>query len=163
MIIDYESKYDEDVKDLLLELQEYIASLDVMGYNRVTDGYREQAFINTMKEIGENQGKIYLYQEDDKIIGLIAGIVYNEDREEVGFKAPRRGRITELIVTSKVRSKGVGSKLLHKMEDYLHSIGCVNILIAVFGYNDKAQKFYQKNGYNIRMLDMSDDLTNLKK
>ena len=163
MIIEYNNKYDEDIKDLLLELQEYIASIDIAGYNIVTKDYREQAFINTMKEVQDYEGKIYLYQEDNKIVGLIIGIINNEEKEEVGFQAPKRGRITELIVTSKIRSKGIGTKLLHAMEDYLHSVGCENILIGVFGYNKSAEAFYKKNGYNIRMLDMALDEANLKK
>ena len=40
------------------------------------------------------------------------------------------------------------------MEDYLKSIGCKDILIGVFAYNDNAVKFYRKNGYHVRMIDM---------
>ena len=44
--------------------------------------------------------------------------------------------------------------LLKSMEDYLHSVGCESILIGVFAYNNEAVKFYEKNGYHNRMLDM---------
>lgn len=35
MIIEYESKYDEQVKDLLVQLQQYLADIDKEGYNLV--------------------------------------------------------------------------------------------------------------------------------
>ena len=40
-------------------------------------------------------------------------------------------------------------------EDYLKSVGCKDILLGVFAYNENAIKFYEKNGYHIRMLDMT--------
>ena len=42
MIIEYSSQYDEDVKDLLVELQYYIASIDKEKYNILTENYREE-------------------------------------------------------------------------------------------------------------------------
>lgn len=33
MIIEYDSKYDDDIKDLLVELQEHIAEIDKEKYN----------------------------------------------------------------------------------------------------------------------------------
>lgn len=43
-IIDYSSKYNEDIKDLLVELQEYITKMDREKYNILTDEYREKYF-----------------------------------------------------------------------------------------------------------------------
>ena len=47
-IIDYNSMYDEDIKNLLVELQEYIASIDKEKYNIITESYREEYFKKTM-------------------------------------------------------------------------------------------------------------------
>ena len=44
MIIDYDKKYDEDIKNLLVELQIYIASIDEEGYNVVTKDFKEKYF-----------------------------------------------------------------------------------------------------------------------
>ena len=43
------------------------------------------------------------------------------------------------------------------MKNYLKSIGCEKILIAVFGYNEGGIKFYQDNGFHMRMIDMIED------
>ena len=40
MIIEYDSMYDEDIKDLLVELQKHISDIDKEGYNILTDDYR---------------------------------------------------------------------------------------------------------------------------
>ena len=83
------------------------------------------------------------------------GLINNDEEKTYDFNAPKRGRITELVVAKNVRFNGIGTILLKAMEEYLKSVGCKDILIGVFAYNDKAVKFYEKNGYHIRMLDMT--------
>ena len=155
MIIEYNEKYKEEVKDLLVELQEYIASIDKEKYNIITKEYRDKYFNKTMDEIYKYEGKMYLYKDNDKIIGLIVGLINNLEECTYDFKYPKRGRITELVVSKHYRKSGVGSILLHSMEDYLKSVGCKDILLGVFAYNENAINFYEKNGYHIRMHDMT--------
>ncbi len=64
-------------------------------------------------------------------------------------------KVTELVVSKSSRANGVGSVLLKAMEDYLKSVGCEDILLAVFAYNNKAIDFYKKHGYHMRMIDMT--------
>lgn len=42
MIIEYEDKYLEDVRDLLVELEEYIVSIDEDNLDIVSAAYREK-------------------------------------------------------------------------------------------------------------------------
>ena len=58
-IIDYSSKYDNDIKDLLVELQEHIVKIDEEKYNILTDDYREKYFEKTMSEVNKFEGKIF--------------------------------------------------------------------------------------------------------
>ena len=154
MIIEYSEEYNEQVKDLLVELQKYISNIDVEGYNIVGNQYREKYFKETLKSVTEKNGKIFLYKENEKIIGLVIGIINNERVTTFDFDVPKRGRITELVVNENYRGKGIGKTLLQKMNKYLKSIGCEKIMLAVFGYNEEAIRFYQRNGFHIRMLDM---------
>jgi len=157
MVIEYNEKYDEPIKDLLEELQQYLSDIDKEGYNIVGKGYREKYFEKTMEDVKKCNGKILLYEENKKIVGLVVGIVNNDEVIEFDFKAPKRGRITELIVAKEYRGKHIGKKLLDSMIDYLKSIGCQKIMIEVFGYNKNAINFYEKNGYHIRMIDMIEE------
>ena len=157
MIIEYASKYDEEIKDLLIQLQQHLAEIDKEGYNIVGNEYREKYFDETMEKVKKYNGKILLYKDCEKIVGLIVGIVYNEKITKYDFKAPKRGRITELVVDKEYRGKGIGKLLLYEMKEYLKSNGCEKILIGVFGYNENAIRFYKKNGFHTRMIDMIED------
>ena len=119
MIVEYSSEYDEQIKELLVELQEYLVNIDKEGYNVVGDGYKEKYFEKTMEEIKTNNGKILLYKDEEKIVGLIVGIVNNDETNRYDFKAPKRGRITELVVTQEYRGNHVGKQLLNNMKNYL--------------------------------------------
>lgn len=154
MIIEYEDIYEEDVKNLLVELQEHIKNLDQEGYNILTKDYRNLYFQKMMEDVRKWEGKILLYKEQDKILGLVAGVINNEEINTYDFKAPKRGRITELVVSKDSRSNGIGSSLLQAMEWYLDSVGCKDVLLGVFGYNSSAISFYKRNHYHVRMVDM---------
>ena len=152
-IIEYEDKYLEDVRNLLVELEEYIISIDMDHLDHLHPEYRDKMALVDLKDVKENNGKCYLAVSDNKIVGLIMGTIsqYNE-YDYLDYKCPKRGVITELVVTSKIRSNGVGQALISKMEEYFKLMKCEYILVDVFGYNDMALKFYFKQGYHPRML-----------
>lgn len=152
-IVAYTEAYAEAVKDLLTELQAYIVSLDREGYNLLTEDFREAYFKETMEAVRKEQGRILLAEAEGNIVGLIAGVV-REAEQGAGFSLPRRGRILELVVAEPYRSAGVGTRLLEAMERSMREDGCRGVMIGVFGYNEKAQKFYAGHGYTTRMLDV---------
>jgi ribosomal protein S18 acetylase RimI-like enzyme len=152
MIIEYSDKYLEDVKDLLVELEEYILDIDEDKLDTLHPEYREKMAIVDLKRINKYNGKCYLYLEKDKIIGLIMGcITPYEKYDYLDYKCPKKGEITELIVSKKARSKGIGKKLIDKLEAYFISIGCEYVSVDVFAYNKIGINFYSKNSYHSRM------------
>ena len=151
-IIEYDDKYLEDVKDLLVELEEYILTIDEDELDQLHPEYRDKMALLDLQELKENNGKCYLAVKDDKAIGLIMGtIIKYGEHDYLDYKCPKEGEITELIVTSKIRSNGVGQLLMNKMETYFKSVGCQYILVDVFAYNKNGIKFYDKQGYHPRM------------
>ena len=151
-IIEYNDKYLEDVKDLLVELEEYIISIDKDNLDRLHPDYRDKMALVDLETVKENNGKCYLAIEDDKAIGLIMGCIFPySEFDYLDYKCPNRGEIIELIVTKKVRSKGIGNSLITKMEEYFKSMACEYVLVDVFAYNDNAINFYNKKGYHPRM------------
>ena len=151
-IIEYNVKYLNDVRDLLLELEEYIVSIDQDNLDRVHQEYWENMALVDLEEVNKHNGKCYLAIEKDKAIGLIMGIIPDYDEfDYLDYKCPKRGEITELIVTNKVRSNGVGQLLIEKMEHYFKGIGCEYIVVDVFAYNEIGKNFYTKNNYHPRM------------
>lgn len=154
MIIEYDKKYDNDVKNLLAQLQKYIQKIDASGNTLFKDEFKEQYFKEKLEEVKKYNGKILLYEEDGTIVGLVIGFINNEKEETIEYKAPKRGRITELVVSEKMRSKGIGTILLKEMEKYLKSVGCIDVLLGVLSYNEDAIEFYKKNGYHMHTIDM---------
>ena len=152
-IVEYSDKYLEDVRDLLVELEEYIVSIDKDELDQLHPEYREKMAILDLEEVRAWNGKCYLAIEDDTAIGLIMGIIPGYDEYDyLDYKCPKRGEITELVVSNKVRSKGIGRELMKVMEDYFKENNCKYVLVDVFAYNDKAINFYEKSGYHSRML-----------
>ena len=151
-IIEYEERYLEDVKDLLVELEEYIVSIDKDELDHVHPEYRDKMAVLDLEEVNDNEGKCYLAVEEDKVVGLIMGIIPPYDEfDYLDYKCPKIGEITELIVTNKIRSNGVGQLLINKMEEYFKNLGCEYIKVDVFAYNDIGINFYNKKGYHSRM------------
>jgi ribosomal protein S18 acetylase RimI-like enzyme len=151
-IIEYEEKYLEDVRDLLVELEEYIVSIDQDELDMVHPEYREKMAIIDLDDVNKNEGMCYLALEDDKVIGLIMGCIFPySEYDYLDYKCPKRGEITELIVKNDTRGKGVGKSLMDKMETYFKEKGCEYVFVEVFAYNDNAFNFYNRDGYHSRM------------
>ena len=151
-IIEYEDKYLEDVKDLLVELEEYIVSIDKDELDILHPEYREKMATIDLEEVKNENGKCYLAIEDNHAIGLIMGTIPEYDEYDyLDYKCPKRGIITELVVSKDNRSGGVGQQLMKCMEDYFKSEGCLYSLVDVFSYNVRGSHFYNKNGYHNRM------------
>jgi GNAT superfamily N-acetyltransferase len=151
-IIEYEDKYLEDVRDLLTELEEYLVSIDKDDLDHVHPEYHEKMALVSLENVKDHDGKCYLAVEDGKAIGLIIGTIPPYDEYDyLDYKCPKRGVIDELIVTSKVRSTGVGKELMKTLEDYFISKGCEYVLVDIFAYNENAINFYGRRGYHNRM------------
>lgn len=150
-IIEYDSKYDEQIKDLLVELQNYLIDIDDWHTQVMLPEYRENIFKMDMDKVRKQNGKIYLSLENNIVIGLVIGIVEEKDEiDKITNDCARTGSILELIVKNNIRGNGIGKSLLEKMEEYFKSINCKRINIEVFGPNIKGLNFYEKNDYVIR-------------
>ena len=151
-IIEYDDKYLEDVKDLLVELEEYILSIDKDNLDLLHPDYREKMALLDLEEVKNNDGKCYLAIEKNKVVGLIMGYVRSYDEYDyLDYRCPKSDEISELVVSNKIRSKGIGQKLINTMEEYFKNIGCEYVFVDVFSYNENGIKFYDKKGYHSRM------------
>lgn len=138
MIIEYDSKYDEQIKDLLVELQNYLIDIDDWHTQVMLPEYRENIFKMDMDKVRKQNGKIYLSLENNIVIGLVIGIVEEKDEiDKITNDCAKTGSILELIVKNNIRGNGIGKSLLEKMEEYFKSINCKRINIEVFGPNIK--------------------------
>lgn len=150
-IIEYNSQYDEQIKDLLVELQNYLIDIDDWHTQVMLSKYREENFKMDMRKVNTQEGKIYLAIENNLIIGLVMGVVEKKDEiDKITNDCAKTGSVIELIVKNNIRGNGIGKLLLEKIEKYFKSINCKRINIEVFGPNKRGLNFYEKNGYIIR-------------
>ena len=150
-IIEYDSIYDEQIKDLLIELQNYLIDIDDWHTQILSDNYREDYFKMDLELINKQNGKIFLAIEDTKIIGLVLGAVnLNDEIDKLTNDCAKTGNVLELIVKNSSRGHGIGKLLLKEIENYFKCINCKRINIEVFGPNKSALDFYLKNDYIVR-------------
>lgn len=162
-IIEYSKKYNEQIKNLLVDLQGYLVEIDDWNTQVLYEQYREESFKIDLRKVNEQEGKIYLAVENENIIGLIIGVVEVEDEiDKITNDCVKTGNIIELIVRENARGIGIGKKLLKKIEEYFRAINCIRINIEVFGPNKNAHTFYSKNGYIDRDIIMSKKIDNVK-
>ena len=150
-IIEYDSIYDEQIKDLLVDLQNYLIDIDDWHTQILSNNYREDYFEMDLELINKQDGKIFLAIENDKIVGLVLGVVnLNDEIDKLANDCAKTGNVLELIVKNSSRGHGIGKLLLNEIETYLKKINCKRINIEVFGPNKSALNFYLKNDYIIR-------------
>lgn len=159
MIIEYKEDHLEEVRDLLVELEEHIASLDKDHLDRVHEDYRKKASLLALKEAQEKDGTCFLWVEEGKAKGMIIGYIRSyEAADYLDYTCPRMGIISELIVSEGIRGHGAGTALMRQMKDYFIKQCCKYIELDVFAYNQAAISFYQKEGFHPRMMTMIREL-----
>lgn len=150
-IINYDKKYDEQIKDLLVELQNYLIDIDNWHTQLLLPNYREDMFKLDFEKVKNQNGKIFLAILDEEIVGLVIGIIEQIDEiDKLTNNCIKTGTVLELIVKQNIRGHGIGKSLLNQIEQYFKNIGCKRINIEVFGPNEKGLNFYKKNNYIIR-------------
>ena len=152
-IKEFKEKYKEQIKDLLVELQEYIVEIDKYKLNIISQEYRDSYFEYMLEDCKNQQGKIFIAIQNDKVLGFIAGYIESyEERDKLDYTCPKKGFIAELIVNKNSRIGGIGKSLLSSMENYFKSMNCEFVKLDVFAYNETAKKFYYHNNYKDRMI-----------
>ena len=82
--------------------------------------------------------------DDNKIVGFIWGSIHRRR----SHKLSKLGYIEEICVDKKIRSKGLGKKLLKFLEEEFTKLGCDHVTTHTDWENKPAQKLYSKSGMN---------------
>ena len=75
MIVEYDKKYDEQIKDLLVELQNYLIDIDDWHTQIMSPEYREKTFEMDIKKVKEQNGKVFVSGENGVVQGVVLGVV----------------------------------------------------------------------------------------
>jgi len=94
------------------------------------DSWREDVIRFGIKS---SNGLSFVYEENSNILGFICV-------HDLGF----RGYLSELIVAQRMQGKGIGKKLLRRVESELKKNGCKVLISDVW---ENAKTFYENLGW----------------
>lgn len=154
-IREYQDRDKDQIMQLMALFGEYLEEIDDMQRLKYAQN-GDVWFTNEMlKQIRKYEGKIYVAEDQGKIIGFIAGYKQPIDKEGKmsGVTIPS-GRISELFVLDEYRGQGIGKQLIERIENHLKSIRCDVVKVEVFGPNKKAHAFYNNLGFTERNYDL---------
>lgn len=152
-------EYRDEDKPLLLALAKELGacgqSLDSMKRIVNAPGFFEMDLEDTLANVSKYQGKILFAEENRKTIGYIIGVIWKQSEKnklEIGQHV--LGEVLDVFVEEQFRRKGIGTKLLEKMQHYFKERGCDSIWVHLFAPNKKAHDVYEKFGFTDRSIGM---------
>jgi GNAT superfamily N-acetyltransferase len=152
---EYQESDQTKLISLIEKLQEHVASLDPIERVRKMPGYGQNTFNNATEFVKSRQGKIFVAEHDNKIVGYITGFINKQSQENLLEVIPTQlGIVVDLFVVDTHRSKSIGTLLMERMQEYFKQQGCDSVWVTVFVPNLLAHSFYKKLGFIDRELGM---------
>lgn len=129
---------------------------------RKGEGYSQEEALNIAKESyarllpqgleSKNQFLFSVFEKDNsKPIGILWFAKKMNGEKPYAF-------IYDIELTSEMRGKGLGKKLMSMTEDAVRKVGCVSIGLHVFDHNTAAVALYEKSGFETTSRMMKKDL-----
>lgn len=148
MVREFTEQDREIVKAFLFGLQEYLVERDPRKLLIHFDDGGEAYLENLLKLVREQEGKIFIYEQNGEPVGLVAGYVQDLDTtDKLMSKIKKEGYVQELFVDESVRGKGIGSALMAAIEDFFRKRKCETITVTVDSFNESTHRLYKKLGY----------------
>ena len=146
-IIQYDPVYENDVKDLLVELQSHLVQIDPYRILALRVNFREDYFAHVLSAVRRHTGRIFLAIEDKRAVGLAICLIppYGEE-SRLTTTCPKIGFISDLVVIAAMRGNGIGKALHAAAEQYFSEQNCTFMQLCVSAYNERALTFYENNG-----------------
>ncbi|OGM24599.1 hypothetical protein A2962_01425 [Candidatus Woesebacteria bacterium RIFCSPLOWO2_01_FULL_39_61] len=126
---------------------EPIEAIARKAFSATPDSSVEQwfSFTEMVKAIHEEKGACVLALSDDN---EILGMTYAQQENPInGNEGIEKWVIVIAAVNPEHAGKGVGSKILGKLEEYAHSKGARKMFVYTNKGDDGVVNFYKKNGY----------------
>ena len=130
------------------ELMEYSIDISTYDFDMVKDAPEVwMKYFET--NVRSRNRKAIVAEQDGVIIGHILGCI--QKRPPI-FKTSHQAHITDIVVTSRKRNKGVGTELLDAFSKWAREKKMKYVTLDVLPENKSGIKFYQKQGFNTILL-----------
>ena len=146
-VTEIEKLYAELEKDAVYYQPEHFVMSPKGSRTKLTEG------------ILESDTQIMLVAEDcGRIIGF-AHVTLQKAKAFPCLKPQCNIYLQDLVVTEKYRSKGIGTMLIDAAKQYGIDKGAEFMRTQVFPMNEDGLRFYQRNGFFLKMLTIESPLT----
>ena len=161
MIREMETTDLNDLIEMQFELQKYFSEIDKtrdsLPYKSIKDARRYMQ--KMIDDANTMDGKIFVAEEKDQIIGFIQGVIIEHKKGADTFydlthSPSKEGWVGLLFVKSEYRGSGTGKQLLDEIKNYFISKNCTSIRLLVLSDNKHAVAVYEKNGFMRHDLEM---------
>lgn len=133
----------EDIEDIQ-NLNNYLIELE---YNNFDDTLKQGwPFEKEGREYFENMIKneiIFVAQDEDKIIGYLAGSIC----EQISYIKESFAELDNMCINDEYRRFGIGTLLINEFKKYCKEKNIQNIKVTASAKNSRAIQFYMKNGF----------------
>ena len=132
-----------------------IETLSKLWY-KLAKGMEQYSELNELKDDVESEseeGFTKLLDDEDTTIFLleaeeeVAGFMVLQEGEHPSRTHEKYISIVDLFVEGRYRSKGYGTEMMEKAEEYAEKQGCDHLKVSAEVENTEARKFYEKNGF----------------
>ncbi len=97
-------------------------------------------------------GKVFVAEVDEAVAGF-ATVLTKVKSEEIEDGEIEYGLVSDVIVASRYRKRGIGRKLLEAAESYAKSNGVKWLRIGVLAENHSADGLYNSMGFKIMYIE----------
>jgi ribosomal protein S18 acetylase RimI-like enzyme len=119
-----------------------------------------------LEQILQSENQIMLVAEEDgdgqggfaKVVIGFAHVTFAHAKEISCLKSQSNIYLQDLVVTKKLRSRGIGTLLLNAAKKYGKEKGADFFRTQVFPQNKDGLRFYERNGFSLKMLTIECDL-----
>lgn len=104
-----------------------------------------QIYVSYLKKVLKSHESVVLvYEIENKVVGYL---IAEESLLPPVYKEEKVGTVVEICVTEKHRNKGIGEKLLAKIEKWFISRDITTIECVISNFNEISKGFWFKNKY----------------
>lgn len=113
-----------------------------------------------LEQILSSEMQVLFVAEDDGSGAVIAfaHVLFARAKEVSCLKPQRNIYLQDLLVTKRCRSHGTGTLLLNAAKQYGRELGADFFRTQVFPQNRDGLRFYERNGFSLKMLTIECDI-----
>ena len=143
----------EDIQSIL----ELLVQVDMVHHNGRPDLFKGPTTKYNADElksiIGNDSTPVFVYEDDDKILGHMF-CIFKQEKDDSVLTDIKTLYIDDICVDENARGLGVGRELFEYIKGYARDEGFYNITLNVWCCNPDAMKFYEAMGMEPQKIGM---------